>query len=275
MNKIGFIGAGNLAGSIIKGLNQSNSSYKMYLYDIQKDKADSLALKFNANSCSFREVVSNADILILAVKPQDIIQLLQNLSTISLGEKLIITVAAGISLRAYECLLPKTAIVRAMPNTSSAVLKSMTALVRGQYVTEPQMEVADKIFSCLGKVLWVKDTKMNAVTSVSGSGPAYFYLLTELMAKAGIKLGLTEDEANFLARETLIGVGTMLAEDKRTVKELREAVTSPNGTTYAAISIFREEGLENIVSKALEAAAKRALEMEGEYFGGNVKKGSN
>jgi len=274
MNKIGFIGAGNLAHSMIKGLAQSNSSYQVFVHDIQKNKADSLAFKFNAKSCSFTEVVFNSDILVLAVKPKDIMELLQKLSSFTLEKKLIITVAAGISLRVYESLLPGTAIVRAMPNTSSAVLKSMSALVRGQYVTDQQMEVANKIFSCLGKVLWVEENKINAVTAVSGSGPAYFYLLTELMAKAGIKLGLTEEEADFLARETLIGVGKMLVEDKRSVEELRAAVTSPNGTTHAAITVFLENGLENIVSKALTAAANRALEMEGEYSGGCAKEGS-
>jgi len=275
MNKIGFIGAGNLAHSMITGLTRFNSTFNVYVYDIQKEKADNLAVKFNAKSCSFTEVILNSEVLILAVKPKDIIELLKKLSALTLDEKLVITVAAGISLPVYESLLPRTAIVRAMPNTSSAVLKSMTALVRGKYVTDQQMKVADNIFSCLGKVLWVEDSKMNAVTAVSGSGPAYFYLLTELMAKTGVKLGLSEEEASFLARETLIGVGNMLVEDKRTVKELREAVTSPNGTTYAAISVFLEEGLDNIVFEALEAAAKRAQEMEGEFSGGYLKKGSN
>jgi len=267
VNRIGFIGTGNLAGSIIKGLKQKNPDFKIYLFDIFQDKAESLAQKFNARSGSFSEVVTEAEIIFLAVKPKDVKGLLKELSGYSLTGKLIITVAAGIGLAVYEQALPGTGIVRVMPNTSCAVLQAVTGMVRGQHVTEEQARAAEQIFSAIGRFIWTEDQKLNAVTAVSGSGPAYFYLFTEFMAQAGAELGLNIEEAEFLARQTLVGAGKMLAEDSRSPQELREAVTSPNGTTYEAIRVFQKDGLKQVVSKAMEACYKRAEEMEGEYTG--------
>lgn len=265
MNKIGFIGTGNLTDSIIRGLVQSKKKYEIFLYDLLREKADLLAIRHKAKSGTFSEVVKEANILILAVKPKDIRELLIELAEFSLKGKLIIAVAAGTGLSVYEEALPEIAVVRVMPNTSSAVLHSASGLTRGKYVTEDQSQAAEEIFTALGKVLWVEDSKMNAVTAVSGSGPAYFYLFTEFMVKAGIRLGLSEEEAGFLAAETLAGAGKMLAEGNRSPQELREAVTSPNGTTYAAINVFRQENLEEVIYKAMDACYKRAEEMEGEY----------
>ncbi|MGI6449414.1 MAG: pyrroline-5-carboxylate reductase [Desulfitobacteriia bacterium] len=265
MNKIGFIGAGNLAASIIKGLTQSPTAYQINIFDLLQEKAETLARIYNVQSRGFSEVVRAAEILILAVKPKDIKGLLQELKGHSLLGKLVIAVAAGIGLAVYEEALPGTGIVRVMPNTSSAVLHSVSGLVRGKYVTEEQAAAAERIFSAVGKALWVEDSKINAVTAVSGSGPAYFYLLTELMVEAGVKLGLSREEASFLAAETMVGAGKMLAESGKSPQELREAVTSPNGTTYAALNIFQQEDMENLVFQAMQACLKRAEEMEREY----------
>lgn len=265
VNKIGFIGTGNLTASIIKGLRQKKQDYELYLYDVFKEKAENLAKEYKARSCSFSEIVSESQILVLAVKPKDIKGLLQELSTYPLSRKLIITVAAGIGIAVYEQALPGTAIIRVMPNTSSAVLQAVSGMARGQQVNDEQAIAAEKIFSAVGKVLWIDDNKINALTAVSGSGPAYLYLFTELMTKAGEQLGLTKEEAGFLARETLVGAGKMLAEDSRSPQELREAVTSPNGTTEAAINSFREQGLDKTLYNAMSACHQRAEQMEGEY----------
>lgn len=265
MIKLGFIGTGNLTASVLKGLRQKNTDFEICLYDIIAEKADSLARQYQVKSCDFSGLVKTADILFLAVKPKDIKDLLQDLKAYDLNGKLIITVAAGIGLNVYERALPGVAVVRVMPNTSCAVQQSVTAMVRGQNVTDQHAEIAESIFSAVGKYLWVEDQKINAVTAVSGSGPAYFYLLTELMAETGEKLGLSKEDAILLARETLVGAGRMLAEDSRTPQELREAVTSPNGTTYAALEVFRKKGLQDLVEQAMRACYKRAEEMEEEY----------
>lgn len=267
MEKIGFIGTGNLAGSIMRGLKQGRMEYSIYLFDLLQEKADSLAEEFKARSGTFSEVVTESNVLILAVKPKDVKGLLLQLSEYTLAGKLIIAVAAGIGLSVYEQALPQIGVIRVMPNTSSAVLHSVTGMARGQHVTDEQAAVGEKIFSALGKILWVEDSKINAVTAVSGSGPAYFYLFTELMAQVGAKFGLSKEEAGFLAEETLVGAGKMVAGSGKSPQELREAVTSPNGTTFAALNSFRKEDLEGIVFKAMEACLKRAEEMEGEYSG--------
>jgi pyrroline-5-carboxylate reductase len=265
MNKIGFIGTGNLASSIIKGLRQTKAAYELYLYDVDPAKAAALAEAYAASSCSLAEVVREAAILLLAVKPKDVPALLGELKGHDLAGKLVMTVAAGIGINLYEKQLPGTAVIRVMPNTASAVLQAVSGLVRGSRVTDEQAAAGEKIFAAVGKVLWLEDAKINALTAVSGSGPAYFYLLAELMAAAGVKLGLTREEAELLAGETLVGAGRMLAAGGRSPQALREAVTSPNGTTFAALEVFRQEGLAEIVYRAMQACQQRSEEMEREY----------
>lgn len=265
MNKLGFIGTGNLAGSLIKGLVQSRSGFDLYAFDLYWDKVTALAEKYPVTGCSFPEIVQEADILLLAVKPQDVPGLLLDLSGLKLENKLIIASVAGIGLAFYERILPGTSVVRVMPNTSSSVLQAVSGLARGRQVSDEQARAVEKIFSALGKYIWLPDNKINALTAVSGSGPAYFYLLTELMAQGGVMLGLSKEEADFLARETLIGAGKMAAEDPRSMQELRKAVTSPKGTTEAAINTFLEEGMVEAVYRGMEACLRRAREMEGEF----------
>jgi len=265
MQTIGFIGTGNLASSVIKGLSQQDTDFRIMAYDVFQEKAELLAQTYGVASASFTETIQGSDVIFLAVKPKDIKGLLDQLAQFNLAGKLIITVVAGIGLSVYEQELPGIAVVRVMPNTSSAVLQAVSGLARGCCVTDGQAKTAETIFAVLGKFLWIDDSKMNALTAVSGSGPAYFYFFTELMALAGEKLGLTRDEAEFLAAETMVGAGKMIAESGKTSLELREAVTSPNGTTYAALESFRQAGLADIVYQAMEACAKRAEEMEGEY----------
>ena len=265
MERLGFIGCGNLAGSIVKGLRQSGNLAVINLYDLFEEKPRELAQLYMANVCSLAEVINNSEVIVLAIKPKDISALLADLGTYNLAGKLIITVAAGIGLEYYERKLPGKAFVRVMPNTSSAVLHSISGLAKGKYVSPSQAESAENVFSALGKVLWVKDSEINAVTAVSGSGPAYFYLLTEYMAQAGEQLGLSKEQATVLAVETLVGAGKMLAETGKEPADLRKAVTSPNGTTHAAICSFEQAGLESIVFEAMQACQKRAEEMENEY----------
>lgn len=265
MTKIGFIGTGNLTAAIIKGLSMNNTDYSLNLNDVFEEKAERLAAEYNARRCTFEEIILESEIIILAVKPKDIKTLLKDLAGYALDEKLIITVAAGIGLSVYEEALPGTAVIRVMPNTSSSVLQSVSGMVRGKKVSDEQAGSAEKIFAAVGKVLWLEDSKINALTAVSGSGPAYFYLLAELMTEAGEKLGLTKEQAELLARETLVGAGRMLAEDSWSAQELRVAVTSPNGTTEAAIRSFMKHRLDQTVYDAMLACLKRAEEMEGEY----------
>lgn len=264
--KIGFVGAGNLAEAIIKGLTNSQSS-EIRMTDRFQDRLLKLQQIYGAIPATLEQVVLESDIIIIAVKPKDMVDVMGEIKKLAFAGKLLISVAAGISLGIIEKHLPGAAVVRIMPNTACAVLESVTGMVKGSQVSEEQAKSAAGIFATVGKVLWLEEHKMNALTAISGSGPAYYYLFTELLLKAGIELGLSEEEAEILVCQTLIGAGHMVAQSGKTPGRLREEVTSPNGTTFAALQVFTQAGLGEIIFKAAEAAARRGEEMAKEYAG--------
>jgi pyrroline-5-carboxylate reductase len=263
---IGFIGAGNIAEAMISGLTKAGSKIQIRATNqTNQARLEQLEQKYNIIAAQFDDLVTSSDVLIIAVKPKNVQEVLQKLKTFKVQDKLIISVAAGIPMKVFNKYLPGIAVIRVMPNTSTAVSHSMTGLVRGENVTQEQVEVCEQIFSAVGHVLWIPEEKMNALIAMSGSGPAYFYLFTECLIQAGVQLGLNEKEAEILVRETLIGAGKMMSESGKSPGRLREEVTSPNGTTHAAISSFMEDNIAKIVLKAVQACTRRAKDMEGEY----------
>ena len=261
---IGFIGAGNLAEAVIKGLNAGQDKPRILAVDYVKERLTWLAEKYGVEGAELPDLVQAAGVIFLAVKPKDISAVLKSLAGYNLNGKLVISVAAGTPLAVLEQGLPGVPVVRVMPNTSCAVLCSMTGLVQGSLATAENMAIAEEIFRQVGQVLRIPESKINAVTAISGSGPAYYYLFTECLVAAGVELGLTAGEAEVLARETLLGAGQMLALSGKSAARLREDVTSPNGTTYAALQEFGQGNLAGLVKTAAQAAAKRAAEMEKE-----------
>lgn len=237
----------------IRVSNRSNNERMLRLVD-----------QYAVIASKFEDTVENSQVLIIAVKPKDVLGVLKQLKAYKLTNKLIISVAAGVPLKVFYEVLPGVAIIRAMPNTSSAVLHSMTGLVRGENVTAEQAAVGEEIFSAIGKTMWILEDKMNALISISGSGPAYFYLFAESLIKAGVLSGLNEEEAEILVRETLVGAGKMLTESGKLPGKLREEVTSPNGTTFAALKVFTDNELPRTVLMAAQACSQRAKAMEGE-----------
>ena len=264
---LGFIGGGNMAGAIIRGLELAGKKLTIRVADLDARKLAMLASWHGIVPASSADVAEQSDVLILAVKPNNIQGVVQDLSKHRLQGKLVITIAAGLPLRLYEDALPDTAVVRVMPNTSAAVLQAMSGLARGRNVTDAQAAVAEEIFGAIGQVMWLPEEKLNALMAVSGSGPAYYYLFTECLIKAGVSLGLTEAEAEILARETLVGAGAMLRESGKPARQLREEVTSPKGTTLEALKMFWQADLEGIVRRAAEACVRRGEEMEKEFLG--------
>ncbi|AFQ44698.1 pyrroline-5-carboxylate reductase [Desulfosporosinus meridiei] len=263
---IGFIGGGNIAEAMISGLKKANSALEIRVTNhSNRGRLQGLVDRYNVIATSLTELVEDSKVLIIAVKPKDVQGVLKDLAGFSLQNKLVISVAAGVPLKVFYKYLPGVAVVRAMPNTSTAVLHSMTGLVRGDNVNDEQASVGEKIFSATGKIMWVPEKNINALTAISGSGPAYFYLFAESLIKAGVELGLSEAEAEVLVLETLIGSGKMIAESDKSPGKLREEVTSPNGTTYAALNVFMEEKLAQTVQNAAWACARRAEDLEGEY----------
>ncbi len=265
LQNIGFIGAGNLAEAVIKGLAAGAERPCIMAADLSKERLGILAAGYGVISGEIEQVVAGSEVVILAVKPKDVAAVLKTLAAFPLQGKLVISVAAGIPLAMLEKGLPGVAVVRVMPNTSCAVLLSMTGMVQGSLAGDKEKQLAEEIFSRVGDVLWVAEDKINAVTAISGSGPAYYYLFSECLAAAGRELGLTEEEAEILVQTTMAGASRMLHLSGKTPARLREDVTSPNGTTYAALQEFEGAGLRNIVLAAAKAAAGRAAEMEKEY----------
>ncbi|KLU58668.1 pyrroline-5-carboxylate reductase [Peptococcaceae bacterium CEB3] len=272
MENIGFIGAGNIAEAIIFGLRQAGGKYNLCVTNRSNNaRLADLAERYQIIPTDLTDLLRSSHVILIAVKPKDVLGVLQTLADAGLSGglegKLIISVAAGIQVETLEKYLPGVAVVRAMPNTSSAVLHSVTGLVRGHEVDEEHVHMAEEIFSSVGHILWLPESRMNALMALSGSGPAYFYLFTECLVQAGVEMGLREEDAEMLSRETLIGVGKMMAESGKSPGRLRQEVTSPNGTTIEALQVFWAANLKGIVKEAAEACARRGVEMEGEYSG--------
>jgi len=265
VQNIGFIGAGNLAEAVIKGLTAGPEKPRIMATDLSKERLNLLEAQYGVITGELAQVAEASDVIIMAVKPKDAAAVVKSLAAFSMQGKLVISVAAGIPLAMLEKGLPGVAFVRVMPNTSCAVLLSMTGMVQGSLATDQDKAAAESIFSQVGQVLWITEDKINAVTAISGSGPAYYYLFTECLAAAGVDLGLTLEEAEILARGTFAGAGQMLVRSGKTPDRLRADVTSPNGTTYAALQQFGEANLRDIVLKAAGAAAEKAAEMEREF----------
>jgi pyrroline-5-carboxylate reductase len=265
-----FIGGGNMAGSLIGGLITDGwDPARIRVADTSTQRLEQLEQQFSIKTTtSNTDAIDQADIMVLAVKPQVIKSVAQELADIVAQQQpLVISIAAGIPASALGNWLGKsTAIVRAMPNTPAMVQSGATALYANANVNEDQRSVAESILRAVGVVIWVDDeSQMDAVTALSGSGPAYFFLFMEALQLAGQELGLPEDTARLLALQTAFGAAKMALESNKDAATLRHQVTSPGGTTEHAIRTFQEGALEALVSKALLAAATRSRELAAEF----------
>ena len=206
--------------------------------------------------------VVGADVVIIAVKPQDIPELLREVGPVLASEALVISLAAGVSNQTLESLLPfERPVVRAMPNTPALVGAGMSAISAGSFATPEHVTRAEEILSAVGKVAVVPEKYMDAVTAVSGSGPAYIMYVAEAMIDAGVMLGLPRPVATDLAKQTLIGSAKLLVDSGEHPTVLKERVTSPGGTTAAALRTFEDHGVKAGFLAAMEAAYKRSKEL--------------
>ena len=266
IQKIGFIGGGNMASSLISGLIASgHSPQQIWVSDINPDTLKSLASNLNVNTSSSNDAVINeVDVVVLAVKPQVLSSVAKSAAALIQQKKLlVVSIAAGISQHSLSLWLgADTAIVRCMPNTPALVLTGATALHANAKVTAEQRNLAENIMRSVGIALWVEDeSELDAVTAVSGSGPAYYFLLMEAMEKAALELGLSETTARLLVQQTALGAAKIALESSESPEQLRKRVTSPGGTTQQAIATFEQGGFTELVSKALHAARDRSIEM--------------
>lgn len=263
--KIVFIGGGNMARSLIGGLVADGlSADNIHVMDTQKSVLQTLKQTFAVQVYDdLASAVASADVIVLAVKPQQMQDVVKSLATVWPANALLISIAAGIRLADLGRWLQKdAAIVRAMPNTPSLVQAGATALFANNHVSEQQREQAEAILRAVGLALWLdNETKMDAVTALSGSGPAYFFLVMEAMENAAIELGLPQETARLLCLETAFGAAKMALESDVPAATLRQQVTSPGGTTERAIHELEDGGLHGLFENALVAAALRAREL--------------
>ncbi|MGR8980410.1 MAG: pyrroline-5-carboxylate reductase [Gammaproteobacteria bacterium] len=264
--KIGFIGGGNMATSLISGLIASgHAPQQIGVSDVNPDALETLKAKFQVNvSESNDEVINEADVVVLAVKPQLMSEVAQKAcAAVRQKKPLVVSIAAGISQSSLSRWLgEETAIVRCMPNTPALVLTGATALHANDNVTKEQHNMAENIMRAVGIAIWVKEeSQLDAVTAVSGSGPAYFFLLMEAMEKTAEELGLNKATARLLVQQTALGAAKIALESSDSPEQLRQRVTSPGGTTQKAIETFQQGGFQDLVSKAIHAARDRSIEM--------------
>ena len=266
--RIGFIGAGNMASSIIGGLiNRGHAASLISASDLDTEKLGALAARTGLSAADNETIARTADVIVLAVKPQVMSAVCTALAS-SLEERrpLIVSIAAGITLAALERWFGSdAALVRCMPNTPALVGSGASGLFANACVDGTQRDIADQLLGAVGLSVWVeKEADIDSVTALSGSGPAYFFLMMEAMQESAVKLGLSTELAKALTYQTALGAAQLaLASDEETA-QLRRNVTSPNGTTERAINHFEDGGLRQLVDGALQAAHARSVELAGE-----------
>jgi len=272
---ITFIGAGNMTRSLIAGLVEDKTELKIRIAD--PDDAQLQAIQTNWKDISAftdnLQAIENSDIIVLAVKPQIMQKVCEPLQEALSGQDaLIISIAAGIGINSLNQWLVgerkreednPLPIVRCMPNTPSLVQSGMTGLYANQQVSDEQRDMAESILRAVGSTLWLSDEdKLDAVTAVSGSGPAYYFLVMEAMQNAAQKLGLSAEESRLLVLQTAFGAAKLALETSDDASMLRQRVTSKGGTTEAALKELMDGGLPDLFEKALKAAENRSKELK-------------
>jgi pyrroline-5-carboxylate reductase len=274
-NTIAFIGAGNMASAIIGGLIDTGyPAQRILAADPYQPSLDSLEKKFAiVTSDDNNRIIGEANIILLAVKPQQMQQVCSDIrQSVEKQNALVISIAAGINCEMLQSWLgANTAIVRCMPNTPALVRCAASGLFANAKVSDTQKQAAHQLLEAVGMVRWVDDEALlDAVTAVSGSGPAYFFLMLEAMQAAGVKLGLDSETAKQLSLQTALGAAKMALASDDEPAELRRKVTSPKGTTEAAIKVFQDNGFSELVEKALSAADARSKSLAKEMLEGKA-----
>lgn len=265
-NKIlGFVGAGNMTGAIVKGIvgTKTFPADKIFVFDIHPEKREALRQATGVNaSGSLTDIAEKCDIIFLAIKPQNFSELLADLKPLVNERKIFVSIAAGISTGyitdslGYDC-----PIIRVMPNTPLLVGKGATAMSRTDNVSDEIFELVKSLFAACGTVAVLQESQMNAVISVSGSSPAYIYLFAKAMLENAVKQGIEAETAMDLICQAFEGSAKMLRQPNTTPDELIKAVSSKGGTTLQALDVFYKHDLEQIVDEAMTACTKRAEEL--------------
>lgn len=259
---LGFLGAGNMAAALVKGLLHSKlvPPTGIIVSDVKADRLASLHQTHGIRTTTDNhELVRTSDVVVLAVKPQVIDKVLEAVGKDIRPDQLVVSVAAGVPVSAIENRLPDGArVVRSMPNTPATALAGATAIAPGTHATDEDLAVARAIFEAVGRVVSLDETLLDAVTGLSGSGPAYVMLMIEALADGGVKVGLHRDTALLLAAQTVFGSAKLLLETGEHPGRLKDMVTSPGGTAIAGLHTLESGGLRRTLIDAVEAATMRA-----------------
>lgn len=263
---ISLIGAGNMGTSLISGLiKNGHPKEKLWASDINEEHLSELKRSFGIHTTTDNKLaIEQADVVIFAIKPQLFTNVMHQLAdSLAKRHPLIISIAAGIRVNSIEqWLSSNSAIVRAMPNTPALISAGATALYANSHVSQAQHNLAESILRAVGVVVWIEnEEKMDIVTALSGSGPAYFFLIMESLQRAAEELGLPSDTARLLTLQTALGAAKIAIESGQSLEELRHQVTSKGGTTEKAISVLEEQDIRGLLKQALEAAKHRSEEL--------------
>jgi len=265
-SKVVFIGAGNMAEAIVSGMVAAAfcAPEKIVLTDIRPERLEELEEEYGVRTSTDNSVVKNAEIVVLSVKPQVMDGVLEAMAPFLRKETLVISIAAGIPSSKIEGALGEGArVVRVMPNTPALVGQGASALAAGSLADEADLEVAEAILGCVGLTVRVDEKQLDAVTALSGSGPAYVFYLLEAMLTAADEMGLERQTARSLALQTVEGAARLMKDSGEDAADLRAKVTSRGGTTEAAIKSMDESGVKQAVISALKAAKARSEELSG------------
>lgn len=263
--RIGMLGAGNMAGALIRGLLASKSvtADQIVASDVRADHLQELEAKYGIKTFSDnRELAKVSNLVVLAVKPQVIDRVLDQMADAFAPNTLLVSIAAGVPIRSLEARLPAhVRVVRAMPNTAAIALAGATGIAPGSRATKEDVDLTQALFAAVGRSVVLDESLIDAVTGLSGSGPAYIMVMIEAMADGGVKVGLHRDTALLLAAQTVYGSAKLLLETGEHPGRLKDMVTSPGGTAIAGLHTLETGGIRRTLIDAVEAAAKRAAEL--------------
>ncbi len=264
-HRIVFIGAGNMAEALLKGLLRSGlcSSDHIAVSDISADRLEYMQQTYGIEGYSDNiKAVGGRQIVVLSVKPQQAAEVLQELGNKLEPDTLVMSIAAGITTETIEKQLPQDShVVRVMPNTPALIGMGVSAICAGSSASAAELDVAEVMLGCAGRVVRVKEEQMDAVTALSGSGPAYLFYFVEALMEGATRCGLSADEATVLAFETCKGAAHLLEESGETPAALREKVTSKGGTTEAALNRLKEADVSEAIARAVQRACERSREL--------------
>ena len=265
LQKLGFLGAGNMAGALIRGLLQAGvvKPASIVASDVRAEHLDQLKATHGIRvTTDNHKLVKESAILVLAVKPQVIDKVLLAVGGDVRKETLVISIAAGVPIAAIESRLPEgTRVVRSMPNVAALALAGATAISAGTHATESDLLAATALFEAVGRVVTLDEMLMDAVTGLSGSGPAYVMLIIEALADGGVKVGLHRDTALLLAAQTVFGATKLLLDTGEHPGRLKDMVTSPGGTAIAGLHTLESGALRRTLMDAVESATRRSAEL--------------